>query len=51
VAFWAFEGAIFEIFIGLGHANEFHLDRALSTLGHVPQIMTRDGNCAYGCPA
>jgi hypothetical protein len=34
VAFWTFESAIFEIFIGLDHADEFHLNRALSTLDH-----------------
>jgi hypothetical protein len=36
VALWAFEGPIFETVIGLGHANELHLNCALSALGHRP---------------
>jgi hypothetical protein len=52
VALWAFEGPIFEAFIGFGHANEPHLNCALSALGHGPtHMVTRDWIRACGCSA
>jgi hypothetical protein len=42
VTFGAFEGPIFETFIVLRHANEFHLHRALSALGHRLNMVMRD---------
>jgi hypothetical protein len=32
MAFWALEGPVFGTFIGLSHANQSHLRRALSAL-------------------
>jgi hypothetical protein len=48
VTFGALEGPIFETFIVLRHANEFHLHRALSALGHRLNMVMRDRSRAYG---